>query len=101
MEILALSGSLWAASTNTALLRSLASAARPPIHVRLFDSLAGLPPFNPDQEGPLTPDPVLDFARAVGQADGLVISCPEYVHALPGAFKNAVDWLVSRQELVG
>jgi chromate reductase, NAD(P)H dehydrogenase (quinone) len=23
------------------------------------------------------------------------------VHAMPGAFKNALDWLVSRQEIIG
>ena len=100
MDILAISGSLRCASTNTALLRALADQAAPPLRVALFAGLADLPPFNPDHEGALTPTPVLDFARAVDRADGIVISCPEYVHALPGAFKNAVDWLVSRQEII-
>jgi len=98
MRILAISGSLRAASTNTALLRGLAAVA--PGQVTVFDGLAGLPAFSPDLEGALTPAPVLAFATAVA-ADGLVIACPEYIHALPGAFKNALDWLVSRQELVG
>jgi NAD(P)H-dependent FMN reductase len=39
-------------------------------------------------------------AAAVARADGLVIACPEYVRALPGGFKNAVDWLVSRDEII-
>ena len=30
-----------------------------------------------------------------------MIACPEYVHALPGGFKNAIDWLVSREEIIG
>ncbi|HMS97077.1 MAG TPA: NAD(P)H-dependent oxidoreductase, partial [Tabrizicola sp.] len=38
--------------------------------------------------------------KVAGSA-GIVIACPAYVHALPGAFKNAVDWLVSRQEIIG
>jgi chromate reductase, NAD(P)H dehydrogenase (quinone) len=101
MQILALSGSLRRASSNTALLRALAGCARPPVQVTVFAGLAHLPPFNPDDEGPLTPTPVLDFAQAAGRADGIVISCPEYVHALPGVFKNAIDWLVSRSEIIG
>ena len=101
MQFLALSGSLRAASTNSALLQGLAAAARPPIHVSLYEGLAALPAFSPDREGDLTPEPVLGFAACVAAADGLVISCPEYVHALPGAFKNALDWLVSRPELIG
>jgi chromate reductase, NAD(P)H dehydrogenase (quinone) len=101
MDILAISGSLRRASTNTALLQALVTIAKPPLHIVLYTDLAHLPPFNPDHEGALTPTPVLDFARAVDRADGIVISCPEYVHALPGAFKNAVDWLVSRTEIIG
>lgn len=101
MHLLALSGSLRAASTNTALLRALAVHATPPVTVTVFDGLAQIPPFSPDREGDATPLQVLAFAAAVAQADGLVIACPEYVHALPGAFKNALDWLVSRPELIG
>lgn len=100
MNILALSGSLRAASTNTSLLRALAALAEPPVQVTLFAGLADLPLFSPDREGDQTPAPVLAFAAAVRAADGLVVACPEYVHALPGAFKNAIDWLVSRDEII-
>lgn len=101
MHFLALSGSLRALSTNTALLRELARAAPPMAQVTVFEGHGTLPPFSPDREGELTPPEVLAFAKAVGAADGLIISCPEYVHAIPGAFKNALDWLVSREELIG
>ncbi len=101
MKILALSGSLRHGSTNTALLRALAAIAAPPVAVNLLERLGALPLCNPDQEGPLTPLAVLGFAAVVAAADGIVIACPEYVHAKPGAFKNAIDWLVSRQEIIG
>ncbi|WP_309667735.1 NADPH-dependent FMN reductase [Tabrizicola sp.] len=101
MKILALSGSLRQRSGNTALLHTLADLARPPTTIRVYDGLGGLPLFNPDDEGPRTPAAVLSFAAAVAEADALVIACPEYVHAIPGAFKNAIDWLVSRQEIIG
>ncbi len=100
IHLLAISGSLRAASTNTALLRALQTAAQPPLSVTLFQGLADLPLFSPDDEAN-TPAPVLAFAASVAHADGLVIACPEYIHALPGAFKNVLDWLVSRPELIG
>jgi chromate reductase len=101
VQLLAISGSLRAASTNTALLRVLADLAAPAVDVTVFVGIGDLPIFNPDVEGPATPAPVLAFADAVRRADGLIISCPEYAHALPGGFKNAVDWLVSRDEIIG
>ncbi|MGV8987553.1 MAG: NADPH-dependent FMN reductase [Cypionkella sp.] len=101
MQLLGLSGSLRAASVNTALLRALARAAGSGVTVEVWTDLASLPAFNPDLEGAATPTSVLAFAARVAAADGLVVACPEYVHALPGAFKNALDWLVSRPELIG
>lgn len=44
---------------------------------------------------------MLHLARQISRADGLIISSPEYVHAIPGGLKNAIDWMVSRDELVG
>jgi chromate reductase, NAD(P)H dehydrogenase (quinone) len=29
----------------------------------------------------------------------LIIACPEYAHGIPGGLKNALDWLVSRDEV--
>jgi len=38
---------------------------------------------------------------AVGLANGLLISSPEYAHGVPGTLKNALDWLVSSSEFPG
>ncbi|WP_366929005.1 NAD(P)H-dependent oxidoreductase [Mesorhizobium sp.] len=39
--------------------------------------------------------------EAVTRADGVIVSCPEYAHGVPGGMKNALDWLVSRDAAVG
>lgn len=99
MNILAISGSLRAASTNTALLEVLARAAPDGVGVMLYLGLGDLPIFNPDREGEATPASVRDWAARVEACDGLVIACPEYAHGIPGGLKNALDWLVSRYEI--
>lgn len=101
MNILAISGSLRAVSTNVALLDALARAAPDGLTVSRYCGLEALPIFNPDREGEATPAAVLDWANAVAACDGLVVACPEYAHGIPGGLKNALDWLVSRFEIPG
>jgi len=100
-KFLAISGSLRAASTNTALLAALARNAPTGIAVTLYDGLARLPIFNPDDEGERTPAEAARLIEAVSAASGVIVSCPEYAHGVPGGLKNALDWLVSRDAAVG
>ena len=103
VQILAISGSLRAASSNTAVLQALARVAPPNVVVALYDGLANLPHFNPDLdgEGAELPPPVQGLRRKVEGADGLAISSPEYAHGVPGSLKNALDWLVSSVHFPG
>ncbi len=100
MKLLALSGSARRASTNTSLLKHLAELAPPDIEITLFEDLIRFPVFSPDLEGEHTPAIIETFCKQVRHSDGIVISSPEYVRAIPGGLKNAVDWLVSRDEIV-
>lgn len=100
LNILAISGSLRAASTNSALVAALALNAPPGCRVTVYDALGRLPIFNPDDEGERTPPEASALIDAVTQADGVIISCPEYAHGVPGGLKNALDWLVSRDAAV-
>jgi chromate reductase, NAD(P)H dehydrogenase (quinone) len=100
MNILALSGSARAASTNTALLRAVAGMAAPDHQVSVFCDVATLPVFSPDLEGDRLPAAVQRFVDLIRACDGIVIASPEYVHAIPGGLKNAIDWLVSRDEVI-
>ena len=100
LNILAISGSLRAASTNSALIAALARNAPPGCRVSVYDGLGRLPIFNPDDEGERTPLEASKLIDAVSRADGLIVSCPEYAHGVPGGLKNGLDWLVSRDAAV-
>ncbi|NIZ14791.1 NADPH-dependent FMN reductase [Phaeobacter sp. HF9A] len=101
MKFLAISGSARMASTNTALLRAVAQMAPQGMQIEVFDGLARLPVFSPDLEAAPLPQMVQGFADQIAQSDGLIIASPEYVRAIPGGLKNAIDWLVSRPEIIG
>ena len=104
MNILAISGSLRAGASNTALLEAAIRVAPDGMSVRRYPSIAALPHFNPDDESPEDgelPAAVAELRMLVGQADALLLSTPEYAHGLPGAFKNALDWLVGSIEFPG
>ncbi len=98
LRILAISGSTRAASRNMALLRAFAAAGL--AEVAVMADLAALPGFSPDLEGPPAPPAVEVLLAAIAAADAVVIACPEYVHSFPGALKNAIDWCVSRPEII-
>ena len=100
MKILAISGSSRRLSTNTALLNAMKDMAPEGVELTVFSRLDLLPIFSPDAEGALTPEVVCDFIKLVQECDGLIISSPEYVRAIPGGLKNAIDWMVSRFEIV-
>ncbi len=101
LSLIAISGSLRAASTNSALVAALAENAPADCHLEVYDGLGRLPIFNPDSEGERTPPEASRLIDAVTRADGVIVSCPEYAHGVPGGMKNALDWLVSRDAAVG
>src|SRR5262245_37837636 len=99
LRLLALSGSLRRVSVNTALLRAAVHLAPDGVEVVLYEGLGNLPHFNPDLEAD-EPPAVTDFRVHVRDADGLLISSPEYAHGVPGFLKNALDWLVGGDEFI-
>ena len=99
LRILAISGSLRARSSNTSLLRLAIDVAPDDVEIVMYDGLATLPHFNPDDDVDVPPAPVLELRARVGEADGLLFCSPEYAHGVPGSLKNALDWLVASLEL--
>jgi chromate reductase len=98
-HVLAVSGSLRTGSTSTAVLRTAVAVAPKGVTVTMFDALGTLPPFNPDDDVDPLPNAVATLRAACGAADSLLLSTPEYAGALPGSFKNLLDWTVGGTEL--
>ena len=69
MRILAISGSLRAVSSNTALLRAVATLAPVDVEIELWKGLGDLPHFNPDLDGATVPRRWLNSAPALKAAD--------------------------------
>jgi chromate reductase len=91
MRILAISGSLRRESHNTALLRAAANLLPPGVELVLYDELKAIPPYD-DDDRETPPEAVQRFKQAIADADGVLVSTPEYNHSIPGVLKNALDW---------
>ena len=98
IKILAISGSLRTNSSNTNILRVMASMAPENVEVVLYEGLAGLPHFNPVLDDENSSAPVKEFRHLLSSAHGVIICTPEYAFGVPGSLKNALDWTVSSGE---
>jgi NAD(P)H-dependent FMN reductase len=81
-------------STNTALLRSASELAPAGVEPTLYRGMDQLPHFNPDDDGEVLHPAVERLRTGLRAADAVVFSTPEYAGALPGSFKNLLDWLI-------
>jgi NAD(P)H-dependent FMN reductase len=99
--LLLLTGSTREGSTNTAVLRTAAEVAPAGTTSRLWPGLAELPHFDPDLDRDPLPPVVADLRAAIAEADAVLVCTPEYAGALPGSFKNLLDWTVGGSETSG
>jgi NAD(P)H-dependent FMN reductase len=94
IRILALGGSLRARSTSAALLRVAARLAEPAAVVHVTEAIGRVPLFDIDVELAGVPAEVAVLRGELERAEAVLVCSPEYAHGVPGAFKNALDWLV-------
>ncbi len=101
MKLAAISGSLRAASANSALVRALPGLAPPGMEITIFDGVGDLPHYSPEWDTDTPPASVLRWRGLLRVSDAALFCTPEYAHGMPGSLKNALDWLVSSGEFDG
>jgi len=89
LKVLGICGSLRRHSANMGLLRHARAHAPEGVTVEIAD-LSEVPFYNAD----ITEKPaaVLRLLAQIGQADALLLACPEYNYSMAPALKNALDW---------
>ncbi len=89
LKLLGICGSLRRQSTNAGLLRAALAELPDGVSMEIAD-LSAVPFYNAD----LTekPAPVHQLFARMGNADALVLACPEYNYSIAPALKNALDW---------
>jgi NAD(P)H-dependent FMN reductase len=98
IKVLALVGSLRAASINRKIAELAVGVAPDDVTVTVFEGLADLPFYNEEIDDVMNTDaPPLasvDALRAAaGEADAALVVTPEYNGSIPAVVKNAIDWL--------
>ena len=94
MRLVMIPGSLRPDSYNTSLLRLAESQVPAGVDVVWIEELAEVPPFRQELSGEEeAPAVVKRLRNLVRSADGVLIATPEYNGSIPGALKNALDWV--------
>jgi NAD(P)H-dependent FMN reductase len=101
VRVLLVTGSTRAGSGNTAALATVAAVAPRGVTAVMYDGLARLPAFNPDDDGDRVPREVAGLREEITAADAVLFCTPEYAGTLPGSFKNLLDWTVGGGQLYG
>jgi chromate reductase, NAD(P)H dehydrogenase (quinone) len=94
MRVLGMSGSLRRDSYNTALLRHAGDLFEAEgVEFAIYPGLREIPPYDEDCDADEAPEAVSRIREAVQGADAVFFVTPEYNSSIPGALKNALDWL--------
>src|ERR1700730_16829940 len=94
MRVLGVSGSLRRDSYNTALLRHAGDLFEAEgAEFEIYPGLRDIPPYDADYDTEDAPEAVSRIREAVRDADAVFFVTPEYNASIPGALKNALDWI--------
>lgn len=86
-------GSLRRTSFNRMVAQTLPELAPQGMQISLLPSIGQIPLYDQDLFDQGLPAPVQALAQAIGERRAVVIVTPEYNYSVPGALKNALDWL--------
>jgi NAD(P)H-dependent FMN reductase len=97
-KVLALVGSLRAASINRQIAELAAEVAPDGVTLTIFEGLGDLPFYNEEIDAAMSAQapalaPVTALRAAAAEADAALVVTPEYNGSYPAVVKNAIDWL--------
>jgi NAD(P)H-dependent FMN reductase len=84
---------------NAAVLRTASALAPKHVITEIHQGLEMLPYFDPDADHDPLPPAVASLRASIAAADAVLFCTPEYAGALPGSFKNLLDWTVGGSEM--
>lgn len=93
VKFVTLLGSLRKASLNAVVANNLPALAPEGVEISALGSISELPHYDADIQASGFPPAVLAMGQAIAQSDGVIIVMPEYNYSIPGALKNALDWI--------
>ena len=94
INVLMICGSLRKGSFNRALMNTLPGLVPSGMALVEAPSFRGFPLYDADlQASAGVPADVTALAEAIRAADGIINISPEYNWSIPGALKNALDWV--------
>lgn len=90
MKLAAIVGTNAEFSYNRILLNFIKRYYAEEIEINVLE-IKDLPLFNESETE--TPQVISDLAKVIQEADGVIISTPEYDHGMTAALKSAIEWL--------
>jgi chromate reductase, NAD(P)H dehydrogenase (quinone) len=94
LNVVSICGSLRKGSYNRIVMNALQGYAPEGMRITEAPSFATFTLYNADvQNSSGFPAPVQALSEAVRAADGVIFVTPEYNYSIPGALKNAIDWV--------
>jgi chromate reductase len=94
-KIFVINGSASENSSNERLIERIADLTKDRLELTVFNDLKKLPQFDPKLSSENPPASIVDFRKKIDEADGVIISTPEYIFSVPSGVKNAIEWCVS------
>lgn len=93
-NIVAIIGSASENSSNEKLIDFIKHQTQNELEIFIYNNLKQLSHFDPESSSNNPPQEIIDFRNLIENADGIIISTPEYIFSIPSGLKNALEWCV-------
>lgn len=93
IKILGICGSLRKASFNRMALNVVVEEGQKQGHAFEVAAIDEIPLYDADLQASGFPEAVVRLGEQVADADAVIFVSPEYNYSVPGALKNAIDWV--------